>query len=150
MDNQQALAVRTEMQQMSAAIDNKLKALKEVTDSQYKTNGEYRFAPGFSGNIIDIHKSTDVRLLLGIVGALTNHKTNYENAAKMMGLDTYPEFLWLKYNYGAWTHDIKVRLAVITHYDTKKKLEEAKKELEQFMTQEDRLALVLEKMKGLI
>lgn len=147
-----AVAVRSEMTKTMQAIDEKLKNLKAVTDSPFKTSGQFSFSGGLHSmsNTINIHKLSDLRLMLGILAALTNHKNNYDNAAKLMEITSYPEFEWLGFPYDSWVHDIKVRLAVITHHETRSKLESAKKKLETFLTEEDRLAIVLKDINNIL
>lgn len=146
-----AVAVRTEMHIALDAIDAKLKEIKDVTESTLKTNGEFRFNPQYTANAaINIHKTTELKVLVGVLGAVKGHKDKYDEAATILGLSEYPAFEWCGYSYESWEHDIKMRSTIITHHDRKQQLINAKKELEQFMTQEDRLKLVLGKIGSII
>jgi len=144
-----AVAVRTEMTKYMEAIENALKSLKVESEQPYKTNGEFRFAPAFSGNVINIHKSTDVAQLLGILGQVSAHKDNYDKAAKITGVEFYPEFQWLGHTADAWQHDVKVRVLQLTQKEKLDKLRKAKSVLEGFMTEEDRIKQALKNLKDL-
>lgn len=147
-----AIAVRTKMQESLATIETKLKAIKEVTDSGYKTNCEFRFNPAYTANApINIATSTNLSLLINCLGYIKGQADKYREAAeKVLHLQQYPVFIWMNYSYEAWEHDFKVRIAILSQHETVNKLKKAKEKLEQFMTEEDRLALTLKEIEELL
>jgi hypothetical protein len=145
------ITVRTKMQETLEVLNIKLAKVKNITESPYKTNGEFRFNPAYTGNAaINIHKLTDLSLLIGILAAIQNHWKNYNNAAETLELATYPAFEWCGFSYEAWKHDIEIRKEIITQHETIKKLKTAKEKLQQFLTEEDRLAITLKEIEELI
>lgn len=126
------------------AVNAKLKALKVITDSNAKTNGEFRFNPAYTGNApIRIYTLTKVSALLSILGYLTAKNNEYNAAAELAKLEQYPAFTWLDYTYDDWKHDLLQRIAIVNSHKTKKRLEKAKAQLQEFLTKEDRLAIFL-------
>ena len=147
----QAVAVRTQMQEGLALISEKLKQLKSISETPYKTSGEFRFNPAYTGNPpIRIFNVIDLGVLIGVLGAIKGHYDKYEDAAEILGLKEYPVFEWCGFTYEAWAHDLKLRASIISEKETREKLLRAKSKLEQFLTEEDRLAITLQELKGIL
>lgn len=150
METNNALAVRTEMQKKLSEIDEKLKEVKAIESSTFKTNGEFRFNPQYvANNPIYIFKIRDLSLLLSILAYMIEKNEHYIKAANVLGLKSFPAFQWMGYTYEAWEHDIKLRVAVVTQHDRTEKLKAARAKLETFLTEEDRLAIVLKEISDL-
>lgn len=139
---------REKMQEKLQTIDAKLKAIKYVTGSEYKTNGKFKFNPVTQYEIL-IHRHTDLVGLLNILGFINTKHSEYEKAAEIAGLKKYPVFQWLGFNYDAWVNDLKIRIAQISVHEEITNLEIAKRELQKFLTEEDRLAMILKKYEDL-
>lgn len=56
----------------------------------------------------------------------------------------------MRYNYEFWKHDLLVRISHITQYARIEKLKQAKNKLEQFMSEDDRLSLILKELDELV
>lgn len=147
-----SVVVRTEMLKKMEMIDEQLSKVKALSESPYKTNGEFRFNPAYTANApIYVHKCSDLKLLLSILSYLTGQSNNYKFAAEeIAGLTTYPAFDWLNFGYDAWKHDLLVRISHVTQFEKINKLKKAKATLEQFMSEEDRLAIALKEIDSLI
>ena len=50
------------------------------------------------------------------------------------------------FSYENWANDLKVRIAVVSVHTREQELKTAKAELEQFLSQEDRLQMTLNKL----
>lgn len=149
MQENQQLEVRTNMHNMLKAIDEKLKAQTHVIESKYKTNGQFKFAPlAPNSSVIEIRNLKDIKLLIGIIAAIGSHSENYQNAVKALKLKTAPAFEWCCYSYEDWLHDINLRVEVLNHGQTVEQLKNAKQELLQFLSTEDKLKLTLEKIQS--
>lgn len=143
--------LRQAMQDKLTSISEKLSQIKVAQESPFKTNGEFRFNPGYTGNDpIYIHRVKSLEVLIGVLAAVRGHFSKYEEAAKVLELDKYPEFSWCGYSYEAWEHDIKKRAAIISQDEKVKALISAKQKLEQFLTEDDRLALALKDIDNLL
>jgi hypothetical protein len=138
-----ALTKKSELHETLNHINKQLKQYT-TSDGQYKTNCEFRFNPAYvSGMPIKIHTCNDVALLISILGYLVKQKEAYDKAAEIIGANNYPNFTWMGYGYELWEHDIKLRYNIITVFEKVNKLKLAKQELEKFLTNEDKLSLVL-------
>lgn len=140
-------AVRSDMQKALDVISSKLKAIKTVTESPFKTNGDFKYSTAPNATIVKIHSLKDIRILLSILGYLTAKEQEYQNAARLCNLSTIPAFEWMGYGYDSWKHDLQVRSTIISQHNEVEKLKLAKSKLEAFMTEEDRLAATLKELQ---
>jgi len=147
----QALEVRSKMQEKLQSVKDQLASLKAETESPYKTNGEFRFNPhAIQGGNIRIHSTTDITILLNVLAYLNEKSTGYVNAAeKILEFKNYPAFKWMGFTYESWEHDIKVRVKQLVFVEKKATLMKAKMTLESFMSEDDRLALMLNDLEKL-
>lgn len=128
-------------------IDLKLQALKDVSDASPKTNGEFRWNPNYNnGNSIMLHYVKDISLLINIHQYIRTKDEEYKKSAEILGVKEYPVFTWLGFSFEAWDHDIKQRIAIVTTHKEKKRLLDAKRKLENFLSEEDRLNMVLSEL----
>jgi len=65
-------------------------------------------------------------------------------------LTTFPAFEWLGYPAEAWLHDLKVRASVLSQHETITKLNTAKAKLENFLSEDDKLAITLKEIQTLL
>lgn len=88
------LEIRTDLRNKISLIDAELKNAKTLSESPYKTNGEFRFNPRYTGNSpINIQKEDSLELLLSILSYLTAQSKNYIIAAEEIAkLTIYPKF----------------------------------------------------------
>lgn len=143
------VALKTEMQKSLDSINEKLQAIQTIQTSPFKTNGSFmptEFHP--SGSSVDVRTATNIKYLIWALGQIKIQSDAHEYVyQKELGLQTYPVFTtYGGYSYEDWKHDIKLRLSILMQADTVKKLNEAKAKLEQFLTQDDRLALALKEI----
>lgn len=143
------LQLRSELQNKLASIDAKLSKLKANAEATWRTNGEFKYNPYSSYAAINIHRNTDLYLLMSILGYILSKKNEIETAAKVLELDNYPNFTWCGYDADSWEHDIKIRVSVITHHEKIQKLKQAKVKLQSFLTEEDKLAIVLKELEDI-
>jgi hypothetical protein len=121
-----------------------LKELNKVTDSGYRTSGNI----GELG--VDIKSETGIGKLIKVHATLKTSADNYDASAAELGLDEYPAWSHGGCTLADWTADVKLRINIITHKERKEALENAIKEMEQFLTEEDRKAQVLAKIQKLM
>lgn len=150
-ENLPSVESRNKMNQALSAIDEKLKSIKEIAESPFKTNGEFRFNPSYSGaSSINIHKTKDVKSLISIYGFLNHQNNSYNNAQKDLDIKDAPAFEWMGFTFESWKHDLKTRSSFLTQYNEIERLKLAKTKLEAFMTEEDRLNNVLKELQKII
>lgn len=144
-----SLTPRNQMQEKLGKIHEQLKSIKAESEQQWKTNGQFQFTPGHHGATTIIHNTSSIEVLLNILGFLISKSESYNKAAEELGLREYPLFVWLSFPLDAWKHDISVRISQLTHSKKIAMLKQAQAELESFMTEDDRLARVLEKLNAM-
>lgn len=144
-----SVSSRTKMQETLDIISEKLKNIEIKSQSPYKTN---KILPDmFNQEKVDISTCTDITFLVNGLATLRTQKKAYDEVySAVLEQKTFPVFKgYGGYAYEEWENDIKLRLHVVTQEDTVKKLTEAKKKLEQFLTQDDRLKMVLGEIQDL-
>lgn len=141
------IAKPTRLQIALEKIDLELKALKDVESRAFRTNGQFRFNPGYTGNAaIDIPRTKDIELLISVYSYLMVKDNQYNQAAEELGLSEYPVFKWQGYTWEAWKNDLQLRIDVVAHHEKREKLNKAKQQLSTFLTEEDRLEMTLKNL----
>lgn len=131
------------------AVRSKIQNIKLIADAPARTHGKFKYNPtGIPETTINT--VTNVADLLNILGFLMEKENRYNAAADAIGLNEYPVFTWCGYPVADWKHDITVRIAVINHHKNLGVLEMAEKELTTFLTQDDRLQMLIDKIGGLL
>ena len=127
------------------AINLRIAALNEVQSRAPRTDGKFRWNPGYTANdAIDIHRTKDISLLLNIMASLMVKNDSYNVVAEsIFANETYPAFEWMGYTYDAWASDIRQRISIVRYHSELQKLEEAKKEISKMLSNQDRLAMIL-------
>lgn len=126
-------------------VRERIKAIKLISDAPPRTNGVFKYSPTQSSSI-RISDITSVPELLNILGFVMDKETAYNKAAEVCQLKEFPVFTWCGYNAADWAHDIKVRVAIINHHSNLSQLETYERELSGFLSQEDKLSMLLAKM----
>ena len=134
-----ALAINTPTMDVLEVLNKKISDLREVTECSYKTSGQLE---GFG----DIKTETKVENLIRAFSSVRGREKAYEDAAKELGLKTYPAFTVNGGNSESWKSDILLRKAVIEHADELKKLNEYKEKISRFMSEADQKAQLLKEM----
>lgn len=81
---------------------------------------------------------------------MSEKEVNYNAAAETCGVDEYLQFRWIDCPIQDWLHDIKLRIAILTHENKKQNLQKAKSQLSTFLSDKDKLAQVLESVAKLL
>lgn len=130
------------------AISTRLSELQKVAGGTYQTNGNFKFTPNGTMTGVDIHKCTDIAQLLTIHSFLKQKAEGYNQSGTFFGLKQFPVFKWCGYTLEQWETDLKIRIALTTQKEETDALEQAKKELGGFLTREDQLGMLLQKLGG--
>jgi hypothetical protein len=139
---------REEMQQVYEQVCNKLENNAKIETTQWLTNGEWTYNK--SATPILISKITDVRTLINILGFLIEKTAGYTKAIELLKLKNAPAFEWTGYTFEQWSHDISLRVQMITFETEKNALTKAKADLEKYFTPDDRLAKTLDSIKAIL
>lgn len=130
-------------------IDAKLKSLMRHTSTIAKSPGNFKLNENDSNNI-NILTCIDIGYLLKGLGMLNRLKREYEQTAKEEKLDKYPPLTWIGINADLWIHDLRMRIAVVSNAALISGLQESRKKLETFLTEEQRLHSTLLEISNLI
>lgn len=122
-------------------LNQKIAALKHIEESVYKTGGTLE---GFG----DIKTEMKVENLIRAFSSVRGRENAYNDAAKELGLKTYPVFTISGGNAEDWKKDILLRKAIIEHKDELDKLNGFKAKAAEFLSKEDQKAMLIEEMKG--
>lgn len=136
-----ALAVFTSPVDVMQILQDELNGLKAITESAYKTSGNL---DGFG----DIKNEQKIENLIRAMSSVIGRETLYNQAADVLGIESYPAFQINGGNAETWSHDIKLRIAVISHAERKAELEELLKEAKSFMTVDDQKELFMKKLQA--
>ena len=124
-------------------LDEKLKALKHVTDTKYRTSGVL-------DGIGDIKSETKVDALIRALGSVMAREEVYNRAAEELGFTTYPSFQINGCSVADWKHDIRFRIDVINHKETADKLKEYRDKMSKFLSEQDQKNMLMNEMANFL
>lgn len=107
----------------------------------WRTNCSYQVAPGSS---VNLHVESNLRVLIGICGAVMAGEAEYDKAAESLGLTDYPPFDWGGYSASDWIVDVRSRINKIQIGSKRKKLEDLEARLNKIISPELRAEIELE------
>lgn len=121
-----------------AALDAKIKSMKHIEETPYKTNGNL-------ANFDDLRTETNISTLIKMYSSVSNREKAYNTAAEELGLVTYPMFTEGGTS-ADWKHDIKLRIQIIEHKDNMDKLKNYKDRMSKFMSEQDQKDILMKEM----
>lgn len=156
-NNEKSLVVITNKQELQESLKKTLHIVSEklkelggtVTATSYKTNGNFKYNE-MDGNAINILNSADAVYLLKALALVKRVKKEYEEAAESIGLSSYPVCIWFGAPIDNWIHDLSIRVKVVGNQTLINELTNEKRKLEQFLSEDDRLASTLESVSKLL
>lgn len=128
-------------------IDTKLEQVRKVYGTPFRTNGESKTVANPTN--VNIRQATNIALLIAIMGEIGVKEQQYNAGAGVLGLTEYPAFLWQGYTIDAWVFDIKLRIAQIGQATTESELLAIRKDLQEFITKEDKMAMLADRLSKL-
>lgn len=138
-----ALVVAGSVPNVLELLAAKLAELKVVTECSYKTGGNLA---GFG----DIKSETKVENLVRALSSIRGKEKAYYETAAILGLTETPVFSEGGGNAADWTQDVKLRIAVIQHADTKAKLEALTEQAKGFLTKEMQYEIFLKEAGAMV
>lgn len=124
-------------------LDEKLSALKHVTETKYRTSGVL-------DGIGDIKSETKIESLIRAHASVMIREESYTKAALDLGLETFPAFQIGGCSVDDWKHDIRFRIDVINHKETADKLKEYKDKMSKFLSEEDQKNMLMTEMANFL
>lgn len=134
-----AIAKIEDVPQVLSLLDQEIAKLKTISESIYKTAGVLE---GFG----DLKQETKIENLIRAFSSVKGREKAYDDAAKHLGLTTYPAFSVSGGNTADWEQDIRLRIDIITHKDKLDKLTEYKDKMSKFLSADDQKAMLLKEM----
>lgn len=125
---------------MIKALEEKLKGFAGITESAYRTSGNI-------DNLGDIKTIMELPLLIKASGMILSSEKTYNEGAEAMGLESFPQYMYKGNTVKDWLLDIKLRYDLINQKETIDTLNSFKKDLEGFMTEQDKKAVLMGRMK---
>lgn len=135
------LTVISDTPSMLDALNAKIKALKHIEDSVYKTSGNL---DGFG----DIKAETKIENLIRAFSMIQGKAEGYAKASVELGLETVPAFQVSGGTVADWKQDIQLRINIINHKETLDKLNGFKSKMESFLSEQDKKALLIKEMEN--
>ena len=141
MKEEKGLTVKTPVPDMLATLEERIKGIKTITDTPYKTTGNLE-------SFGDIKKETKVENLIRAFSSVMGRERAYGEAAKELGKTTFPQFEISGGDSEAWKHDIKLRISIIEQDETLKKLTTFKDKMTSFLSEEEQKGMLLKEMES--
>ena len=123
-------------------IDAKLAEIGNVSGDGFRT-GNNQIAG------ICIKECKELAGLVKLAGLVTKEKENYVLGQQILGLETVPEFKINGCTGDEIIHDIQKQVSILTYGEQVKKLNELKKQWQEFITKEDKKQALIEEMSRL-
>lgn len=125
------------------AVNAQIAKLKHINESVYKTTGR---VTGFGNKIQD---ETSIPELIKMFSSVKGRGKAYDEAAEeLLGRDaTYPIFKLEGGSVDEFKHDITLRIDIISNKERLDELTAIKKDFTELMDRDDRMQLLVEKMK---
>ena len=143
-------ALQLSLQTTIKGLNDKINDIKIMTNKPLLTSGMFKFATQQQSDGINIRKLSNIEMLLKILGFLITKKNEYDTAAKMLGLKTYPVFEWGGFTFEAWKNDIEIQVVTITKTNELETLNTTVKELTQHLSSDTRILAALKAAKDLL
>jgi hypothetical protein len=138
------------LKQAIKTIDKKLSDLGVSAEAyKYKNPGNFKYNENDS-NTINIQTSMDVGYLIKALAKMKRVSLEYESLCEELELSTYPACSWYGYSVDNWIDDLTVRIKLVTNASRINELHQSKAELNQFLSQEDRLQNTLDKISKIL
>lgn len=123
----------------------KKEAIAKAEKPNWKTNCSFS-KDEYGSNRINLQATTDISVLVGILGFLTLTHAAFLQAAILLGVPDQ-EFLWMGFSYEDWKSDIETRVTKLHITKEKKNLELIEDRLGKLISPELRKELELQELE---
>lgn len=135
--------LKQELQSKYDTISERIGELEKIREQRYKTSCQFRYNPGNAYSGLDIDSTNNVEELIHANAFIRYKEQQYLESAKQLELTVFPVFKWLGYEPDLWTHDIKLRLSLITLDKELARLKELKAKIQPFLPEENKIKQLL-------
>ncbi len=143
-------AIQVSLQTTIKGLNDKIDGIVNITNKPLLTSGVFKFGANQTDGGINIRKTSGITMLLKILGFLITKKNEYDSAAKVLGLKTYPVFEWGGYTFDGWKNDIEIQVATITNTNELETLKTTVKDLTQHLSSDTRILAALKAANDLL
>ena len=133
------LTVKTQVPEILSVIEEKLKSIKKINETPYKTTGNLEIFG-------DITKELKIENLIRAYSMVASKESSYNQASKDLDLNEVPAFTVSGGTKEDWKHDIKLSIAIVQQDTQLKKLTEYKDKMSKFLSEEDQKSMLLKEM----
>lgn len=102
-------------------IQKRKKEIARIDRPTWRTNCSFPFAGGEPGKNIQV--VSDVDILINMAALVTVQEEAFNQAAKLLEVESPPKFKWSGFSTEDWIKDIKLRISKIQIGSKRKKLE---------------------------
>jgi hypothetical protein len=126
-------------------IPTMLQALKaELSKLNQEFDGDFKRSTKYNG--VELTTCNDIRTLISMGASVKARAEHYNQYAQTLGLTEYPAFEIDGGDENSWNYNIQKRIALVTHESKRKELEADIKEMESFLSEEDKKKAATAKM----
>ena len=137
------VAVNTPTAEVLAALDAKIKSLKRIEETPYKTQGNLT-------GVCNVKTETKIDNLIRAYASVIAREKVYVEAAEELGHTTYNVFTVDGGTREDWKHDIKLRTDIINYDETLTKLKVYKDKMSSFLSQQEQKEMLLKEMQSFL
>jgi hypothetical protein len=135
------------VQDLIALAKSKKEEISKAEKPNYKTNCTFRYNPEAPASI-NIQVCADVDQLVSILGFLLAQESNFNEAAKRLGVEA--TFRWLGFTLADWQADLHCRITKIHITKKKHELEVIENRLDKLISPELRRQMELEEISKML
>jgi hypothetical protein len=128
--------------ELIAAIRKQKEEIGKADRPSWRTNCSFAFVEGASATI-NLQVNGNVRDLVAIGAFLLEKRRAYEEAAKLLGVESPPPFTWSGFAVEDWLEDLRLRIGKIQIAGKRRKLEELEARLDKVISADLRAELEL-------
>jgi hypothetical protein len=133
--------------ELIALVKTQKAEIAKLEKPSYKTNCSFSYIEGTKSSATNIHVETDVRKLISMAAFLAEREKSYKETARLLNVDTVPDFQWDGYTVAEWLEDIKTRINKVQIAAKRSKLE-LESRLKKIISPELQAELELEAIAG--
>ncbi len=141
-----ALTLNDQVEALFAEVQKRKAEINSATKEQYVTNCMFQFSN--ASETIDIRTIRFPNKVQEYVAFLIGRFRDYEDAAKLLGIDPPKEFTWYGATFNEWVNDFKIRATILDLTAKKEKLFKMEEKLLKIASPEFLQALQLKEIQA--
>src|ERR1700753_4100445 len=95
-----------------AEVKKKKEEIAKADRPNWRTHSSFSYVEGSSATT-NIKVETDIKILINMAFFVCDKETSYDKTAKLLGVESPPQFKWCGFSKEDWIEDFKLRIAKI-------------------------------------